>query len=187
MCSKEFMLIRRHPRAQFSGDGRNFSLNLFIILSICCKTLTLNIESCNPLPHTDITLSTDCYRTQLKWTKTAKWENIFTYLLGLQNPLIICQSGTKRVPIYHWVSKLSQKWLMKVKMGWNMTTKTLCQIHSRNGIKLKLKAPQTLKNMYNQSMLGLFGTILLACATPPPPPPPDNATLSPSAEFWTCQ
>ena len=69
------------------------------------------VSQCNPLPPTkDI----DFHCThKLMWAKNSGKISLLTNYRIFWNP----QIRYKRSPIYHWVSKLSQKWLLKVKNG----------------------------------------------------------------------
>ena len=67
------------------------------------------MSQCNPLLHTNIHWLP--LYTKLMWAKNSGKISLLTDYRIFWNP----QIRYKRSPIYHWVSKLSQKWLLKVK------------------------------------------------------------------------
>ena len=77
------------------------------------------VSQCNPLPHTNIHWLP--LYTKLMWAKNRRKISLLTNYRIFWNPQIRYKKSTKN----HWVSKLSQKWLLKVKMGWNLTTTDL--------------------------------------------------------------
>ena len=74
--------------------------------------------------HADRNITLTATVDKLKWTKP-----VGKYLYSLhwqQNFLIICAPMRYKIsPYYHWISKLSQNWLLKVKNGMKSDNKDL--------------------------------------------------------------
>ena len=84
---------------------------LFCFWEIWGKRVLLTVSQCHPLPHTNVHWLTTVHK--LMWAKKSGKISLFTNYRIFWNP----QIRYKRSPIWHWVSKLSQKWLLKVKNG----------------------------------------------------------------------